>query len=145
MSMYKKYFYDKETKDAVVKVRYKGKESTGRAKVHPDDMEFENEYAGYAIAEFRAKQKAHHKVCVDLNDRMRVAKAELAELERQLTLHKDAAKSLELAEIEFLECKERFYQSVRELRDPKKQAVREQRMQALKGMLGAKKAEIEAE
>ena len=145
MSMSRKYDYNSETGESIVEVFYKGQKSVGKAKLHPDDADFKNLLTGAAIAEYRAQQKAHHKVCVELNDKLRKAHALVVELERQLTQHKDAMKTFEIAEAEFIDQKDKFYQNIRDLRDPKKQLEREQRMAALKNMMTSNQEAILAE
>ena len=142
MSMSRKYDYNGETGETTVEVFYKGQKSVGKARLHPDDMDFKNLLTGAAIAEYRAQQKAHHKVCVELKDKLRKANALVAELERQLAQHEDAMKEIQITEEEFISKKDKFYQSVRDLRNPQKQLEREGRMAALRSMMGDSQKEV---
>ena len=145
MSMSKTYKYDKEAKESLVEVFYKGEKSVGRAKLHEEDADFENEYTGYAIADCRAQQKAHHKVCVGLRKRLKAAKALVEEIERQIELHQNSIELLKEEELLFIKEKDAFYNSIRSLRDPVKQQQRQKKMNALMGMLQVKQIENEAE
>lgn len=55
--MRRRFSYNKETSVADVVLYMDGITATGTAKVHPDDLQYANEYTGLHLAELRAYKK----------------------------------------------------------------------------------------
>lgn len=133
MSKSKKFKYNDGV--AEVEVYYKGIKATGKARLHPDDVDFGNELTGLSIAEFRALQKVHYKQAVALRADAKRLEAELLEQRRRIAEQERIIEEYKKIEKDYIEGKEKFYQGMRDLRDPKKQESRKMKMEALKNLM----------
>lgn len=112
----RKFIKNKKDMTIVKLIDKNGKVFIGRAKVHPDDVDFANSRTGAIIAENRARIKRHEKM---VNQRAK----EIQDLMKQIRILEDSlcyhSKEIDVRrefEESYLSSKEKFYKQVRKNR-----------------------------
>ena len=141
MKKHNRMSWNPETGVATYTIIYDGQEFIGTAQCHPEDEDMKNEYAGYAIAEYRALIKlGKHIRTNELRPQLKILKhlyATMAQrkdfdkrqpdaklvwrqikmLENEIVEVSKSISELQLNLFDYIDYKEYFYKKLRKLRD----------------------------
>ena len=108
------YFYDKDTFESTFEIiTNKGKKFIGKAKTHPDDQDYGNQFTGIYIAEGRARLKREIYKITKIKADIRRLENELSYKQKLLAEYEDNKNYFKEAIDTFIDQKDKLYKQYR--------------------------------